>query len=130
MVQQRIETANQSPGQDLAAHPDEFVLLSSGKTAWDGILLEHLQFPPLDLSEMSTVGNHLTLQLGTPKTVELKVNGKFSRKQLVPGNVCITPIQHLHSIRWQCNMEVLSMTLEPSFVGSIPLWQKYPLRGR
>jgi AraC family transcriptional regulator len=48
--------------------------------------------------------------------VELKVNGKFSRKQLVPGNVCITPIQHLHAIRWHCSMEVLSMTLEPGFV--------------
>jgi len=35
---------------------------------------------------------------------------------MIPGNVCITPAQHLHAIRWQNEMEVLSITLEPSFV--------------
>lgn len=116
MIQQQIEAALLPTNQHRAEHPAEFVLLSSGRSTWDGILLEHLQFPPLDISDISAVSNHLTLQLGTPKTMELKVNGKFSRKQMVPGNVCITPIQHLHSVRWQCNMEVLSMTLEPALI--------------
>lgn len=61
--------------------------------------LEHLKLPPLDISGVSAIGNHLTLQLGTPKEIEVKINGKFSRKQMVPGNVCITPMQHLHSVR-------------------------------
>jgi len=114
--QQCIEATNASVVENQAEHPDEFVLLSSGKTAWDGILLEHLQFPPLDISDACAVSHHLTLQLGMPKQVELKANGKFSQKQLLPGNVCITPVQQLHSVRWQGNMEVLSMTLEPKFV--------------
>lgn len=116
MTQQQIAVANLPTHQQRVEHPVEFVLLSSGRNMWNGILLEHLQFPPLDISDASAVSNHLTLQLGTPKTMELKVNGKFSRKQMVPGNVCITPIQHLHSVRWQCNMEVLSMTLEPTLI--------------
>lgn len=116
MVQQRNKVSAPSSEQHRVVHSGESVLLSSGKTAWDGILLEHLQLPPLDISQVSAVGTHLTMQLGTPKTVELKVNGRFSRKQLLPGNVCITPIQHLHSIRWQCSLEVLTMTLEPTFV--------------
>lgn len=115
-MQQQIKAAKLPTNQHRAEHPAEFVVLSSGRSAWDGIVLEHLQFPPLDISNISAVSNHLTLQLGTPKTMELKVNGKFSRKQMVPGNVCITPIQHLHSVRWQCNMEVLSMTLEPALI--------------
>lgn len=116
MSQQQIQAANPSTHQHQVEHPREFVLLSSGTKAWDGILLEHLKFPPLDLSEMNAVGNCLTLQLGTPKTVEVKVNGKFNYKQLIPGNVCITPVHHPHSIRWHCNMEVLTLTLEPIFV--------------
>jgi AraC family transcriptional regulator len=116
VTQQRIEGAKLPANQQRAEHPDEFVLLSSGRNMWDGILLEHLLFPPLDISGVSAVGNHLTLQLGTPKTIDLKVNGKFNRKQMVPGNVCLTPMQHLHSVRWHCNMEVLSLTLEPTLI--------------
>ncbi len=105
-----------TPVRDRSEHPDEFVLLSSGKTMWDGILLEHLKFPPLDISELRASGHFLTLQLGMPKQVELKVNGKFRRQQLLPGNVCITPTQQLHSVRWQNEMEVLTIALEPSIV--------------
>lgn len=99
-----------------AEHPSEFVLLSSGMVAWNGILLEHLKLPPLDISNVYAARHHLTLQLKTPKKVELKTNGKFSHRQLLPGNVCITPFQHLHAVRWQDEMEVLSLTLEPEFV--------------
>lgn len=115
MSQGQIETA-QSAKQLRAEHSGEKILLSSGKVAWEGISLEHLQFPALDISDVTAMSHHLTLQLGTPKTVELKVNGKFSRQQMVPGNVCITPVHQPHAIRWQNEMEVLSMTLEPSFV--------------
>ncbi|MBD2465703.1 helix-turn-helix transcriptional regulator [Oscillatoria sp. FACHB-1407] len=97
-------------------HPSEFVLLSSGTLTWNGILLEHLKFPPLDISDFYAARHHLTLQLRMPKKVELKTNGKFNYQQLLPGNVCITPFQHLHAVRWQDEMEVLSLTLEPEFV--------------
>lgn len=115
MSQGQVKTA-QSVKQLRAEHSGEKILLSSGKVAWEGISLEHLHLPTLDISNVTAMSHHLTLQLGTPKTVELKVNGKFSRQQMVPGNICITPIHHLHAIRWQNEMEVLSMTLEPSFV--------------
>lgn len=115
MSQGQIETA-QSVKQLRAEHSGETILLSSGRTAWEGISLEHLHLPASDISDVTAMSHHLTLQLGTPKTVELKVNGKFSRQQMIPGNVCITPIQHLHAIRWQSEMEVLSVTLEPGFV--------------
>lgn len=111
----QMKTANQSANHCQAGHSGQ-TLLSSGKTAWEGISLEHICFPAIDISDVIAIGHHLTLQLGTPKTVELKVNGKFSRQRMIPGNVCITPVQHLHGIRWQSEMEVLSMTLEPSFV--------------
>ncbi|WP_250126579.1 AraC family transcriptional regulator [Chroococcidiopsis sp. CCMEE 29] len=116
MSQELIETANQSTDQRRVEHSGETVLLSSGKTAWEGILLEHIHLPASDISDVTAMSHHLTLQLGTSKTVELKVNGKFSRQQMIPGNICITPVQHLHAIRWQSDMEVLAMTLEPTFV--------------
>lgn len=100
-------------------HPSEFVLLSSGMVAWNGILLEHLKLPPLDISNAYAARHHLTLQLRMPKKVELKTNGKFNHHQLLPGNVCITPFQHLHAVRWQGEMEVLSLTLEPKFVAQV-----------
>lgn len=99
-----------------AEHPSEFILSSSVNTPWDGILLEHLKFPPLDISNVCAIRHHLTLQLKMPKKVELKINVKFNYRQLLPGNVCITPVQHLHAVRWQDEMEVLSLTLEPKFV--------------
>jgi AraC family transcriptional regulator len=116
MSKGQIETGNRFANQRRAEHSGETILLSSEKTAWEGISLEYLQFPALDISDVTAISHHLTLQLGAPKTVELKVNGKFSRQQMIPGNVCITPAQHLHAIRWQNEMEVLSITLEPSFV--------------
>ncbi len=73
----------------------------------------------MDISELCAVGHHLTLQLGTPKNVELKVKGKFIRQQLLPGNVCITPLQQLHSIRWHSGMEILKMTFEPKFIAQV-----------
>lgn len=115
MAQAPIETTNQSINQSRAEHPGETVLSSSGKAAWERLSLEHLHLPALDISDVTAISHHITLQLGTPKTVELKVNGKFSRQQMIPGNVCITPAQHLHAIRWQSDMEVLTTTLEPTF---------------
>lgn len=117
MSQAQSKTTNQSTNQHGAEHSSEAVLLSSGKAAWEGISLEHLYFPTaLDISDVTAMNHALTLQLGTPKTVELKAKGKFSRQQMIPGNICITPAQHLHAIRWQSEMEILRMTLEPMFV--------------
>ncbi len=116
MFQAQSETANQFTNQRRTEHSGEKIFLSSRKTAWEGISLEHLHLPASDISDVTAMSHHLTLQLGTPKTIELKVNGKFSRQQMIPGNVCITPVQHFHGIRWQSEMEVLTMTLEPSFV--------------
>ena len=116
MSQAPIETTNQSTNQRRAEHSSEAVLLSSG-TDWEGLSLEHLYFPTaLDISDVTAMSHDLTLQLGTPKTVELKANGKFSRQQMIPGNICITPAHHFHAIRWQSEMEILRMTLEPMFV--------------
>ncbi|MBD2020376.1 helix-turn-helix transcriptional regulator [Leptolyngbya sp. FACHB-36] len=111
--QQGINNQQIKPGGE---HPSEFVLLSSGMVTWNGILLEHLKLPPLDISDIHAVRHHLTLQLKMPKKVELKANGKFNSQRLLPGNVCITPFQHFHAVRWQDEMEVLSLTLEPKFV--------------
>jgi AraC family transcriptional regulator len=97
-------------------NPGATVLLSSAKTAWEGMALEHIDFRAIDISEVTATSHHLILQLGTPKTVELKINGKFNPHLMIPGNVCITPAQHRHGIRWQSHLEVLTMTLEPSFV--------------
>ncbi len=116
MFQAQIEAANQFTNQRRTEHSGEKILLSSRKIAWEGISLEHLHLPASDISDVTAMSHHLTLQLGTPKTIEVKVNGKFSRQQMIPGNVCITPVQHFHGIRWQSEMEVLTMTLEPSFV--------------
>jgi hypothetical protein len=74
--------------------------------------LEHIDFGAIDISEVTATSHHLTLQLGTPKTVELKVNGKFNRHQMVPGNICITPAQHRHGIRWQNYLEVLTICID------------------
>lgn len=104
------------PAKPYVEHPREFVLLSSRMLTWNGILLEHLKLPPLDISNVQATRHHLTLQLKRPKKVELKTNGRFNHQQLLPGNVCITPFQHLHAVRWQDEMEVLSLTLEPKFV--------------
>ncbi len=93
----QIKAANQSANRCRTEHSGE-TLLSSGKTAWEGISLEHLCFPAIDISDVTPIGHHLTLQLGTPKTIELKVNGRFSRLRMIPSNVCITPAQHLHGI--------------------------------
>lgn len=116
MSQAPIKLSNQSTPPRRVEHSGETVLVSSEKAAWEGISLEHLQLPASDISDLTAVSHHLTVQLGTPKTVELKANGRFNRQQLLPGNVCITPAHHLHAIRWQDDMEVLSMTLDPAFV--------------
>jgi AraC family transcriptional regulator len=116
MIRAQSRTADRSDSQHRAAHSGESILLSSGASAWEGMTLEHLHFPSTDISGITAVSHHLTLQLGTPKTLELKANGRFRSQQIIPGNVCITPAQHLHAVRWQGDMEVLTMTLEPTFV--------------
>lgn len=116
MSQGPSKTTTPSIPQQRAAHSGEIVLLSSEKSAWKGISLEHLHLPAIDISDTTAVSHHLTLHLQSPKTIELKANGRFSHQQMIPGNVCITPAQHLHAVRWQSEMEVLTMTLEPAFV--------------
>jgi AraC family transcriptional regulator len=110
------EEIDVQPAKFSAEHPSGFIMRSSGTAAWNSLLLEHLKFPALDISDMCATRHHLTLQLRMPKKVELKTNGKFTHQRLLPGNVCITPFQHPHGIRWHDRMEVLSLTLEPKFV--------------
>jgi AraC family transcriptional regulator len=110
------KTANQIISQHQVKHSDETVLLSSRKSAWQGIALEHLRLPSGDLSDVTALNHYLTMPFGSSKTIELKANGKFRQQQLIPGNVCITPAQHLHGIRWNNGLEILMMTLEPAFV--------------
>jgi AraC family transcriptional regulator len=112
---QQEVTAHQ-PAQHRAAHPGEFVQLSSRMMGWNGIVLEQLKFPALDISEVCAAQHHLTLQLKTIPTAEVKVNGKFESRRLFPGSICITPARQHHAVRWQGDMDVLTLSLDPQFM--------------
>lgn len=82
LQQERIDNQQVKPHVE---HPSEFVLLSSGMVVWNGILLEHLKLPPLDISDAYAARHHLTLQLRMPRASCIEMGASANLQLLAVG---------------------------------------------
>ena len=116
MPESQIGYLDAITGEALTLLPESVVVLSSARMAWEGLVVEQFRLPPLELPDNVTANHLLTLKLSAPSRLEWKNGPRFSSKMFLPGDVCVTPSQALRRLRWQEDVDLLVIALDPAFL--------------
>ena len=100
----------------LALLPGPSVILSSARAGWEGIVVEQFRLPPLELQDNVAANHLLTLKLSAPSRLDWKEGSRSPNKMFCPGDVCVTPSQALRRLRWEDNVELLVIALDPTYL--------------
>jgi AraC family transcriptional regulator len=95
------------------------VALSSNKVAWKGIIAEVHRFPALDPLAHRAQRHDLALQLSPPTTLEWKTGRTWQNQQVVPGNLSFCPAGAETMHRWQDDIALLLLSLDPFFLARV-----------
>lgn len=90
--------------------------LSSQASLWRGIKLKHYVLPPSEMNDVITTSYNVSVQLSAPITIESSSGDRTHQVQFVPDDICISPVNTSLSARWQQDLEVILVGLEPEFM--------------
>ena len=96
--------------------PESAVVLSSARRAWEGLIVEQFRLPPLELPDNVAANHLLTLKLSAPSRLDWKNGPRFYSKMFLPGDVCVTPSEAPRRLRWDEEVELLVIALDPAFL--------------
>lgn len=116
MPRTNIATHDPVSGEPLPVIADSSVLWSSGKTVWDGLIVEQHRHNGFDAPEFETPDYSLIIQLSPSATIEQKINGRFQSRVLKPGDICLFSAGAPRQMRTPRRYEVLVLTLSPELI--------------
>ncbi len=91
-------------------------ILSSYKTASDGVFVEYHRQPVHETPEMCYEQNTVVIHLTPANTIDAFEDGKWHREHCHAGDVAIAPAQLTSKCRWSREKEFLIVRLEPNFL--------------
>lgn len=91
-------------------------LLSSGKTLWNGISLDQILLPPGETPEYALEEVVLTINLGQGFQVERIMGQHPQTGFMFTQAVALCPIQTSQAIRWDRDVHILSLNLQPELL--------------
>jgi AraC family transcriptional regulator len=86
--------------------------LSSDRAIWTGITLEHHRQPPFETPEYAIGYNLIGINLGQSFQMEQKIDGRWQSGLVFPGAIGLCPFNLSYALRWDCEMNVLSLNIE------------------
>jgi AraC family transcriptional regulator len=95
---------------------DANVVWSSGKTAWDGLVVEQHEFDKIETPEFKINHYSLVIQLSPPATIERKVKGFWKSLTNETGNICLFSAGAPRQIRTEQRHELLVITISPEVI--------------
>lgn len=116
MPRTSIDTHDPVSGERLPVASDECVLWSSGRTTWEGLVVEQHSHPGLDTPEFEVREHTVGIQLSPAATIEHKSNGSFKKRFLQPGTITLLPARTPVQLRTRERYDVLVLTLSPEMV--------------
>lgn len=116
MPKSQILLVDPLSGKPVPIAPDSSLILSSANTAWEGIIVEQQRLPPTEMPPVYLPQHTISLQLKPPTVLDWQVNGRIQSKQMIPGDICFLPAGTPVGYRWQEEMEVFNVALDPDFV--------------
>lgn len=90
--------------------------LSSGKTLWNGMSLEHHYLPPGETPEYSLEQFVITINLGQSFQVERILDRHLQAGLMFTGAVALCPMHTSQAIRWDRDANILLLNLEPELL--------------
>lgn len=91
-------------------------MLSSGRTMWSAISLEHHYLPPGETPEYSLEQFVITINLGQSVQVERTLDRHLKTGLMFTGAVGLCPMHTPQAIRWDRDANVLLLSLEPELL--------------
>lgn len=90
--------------------------LSSGKTLWNGMSLEHHNLPPGETPEYALEQFVITINLGQSFQVERTLDRHLQAGLMFTGAVGLCPMHTSQAIRWDRDANILLLNLEPELL--------------
>ncbi len=116
MPKSQILLVDPLSGKPVPIAHDSSLILSSASTAWEGITVEQQRLPPTEIPPVYLPQHTISLQLKPPTVLDWQVNGLIQSKRMIPGDICFLPAGTPVGYRWQEEMEVFNVALDPDFV--------------
>ena len=92
------------------------VLISSREVAWNNVHFEYHYHPSHETPEHYPVQHVIAVQIEGQVQAERRLDGKLKQERIGPGDVCIVPARHPHSIRSEGEQGLIFLSLDPSFL--------------
>lgn len=91
-------------------------MLSTGKTLWSGMSLEHHYLPPGETPEYSLEQFVISINLGQSVQVERILDKHLQTGLMFTGAVGLCPMYTSQAIRWDRDASILLLNLEPELL--------------
>jgi AraC family transcriptional regulator len=92
-------------------------LLSSAKSGWDGIQVEHHCLPASECPELELQHHSITIILGQPFEIDWRLAGGHQQStQMRTGDICITPARVSTQARWYKSVNFLLLSISPKLI--------------
>ena len=112
----RISGINVANG-DIIPISSHSPLLSSAKSAWDGIQVEQHCLPPSECPELELQHHSVTIILGERFEIDWRLaGGREQRTQMKRGDICITPSGVPTQARWHDSANFLLLSISPTLI--------------
>lgn len=90
-------------------------VLLSKYDLWNGVKVEEYWFPPMQLHMPKVVGHRLVINIGRPLNVSWKTKDRWNTKEYNTGDIAIVPDGGINEPRWDKELNVIIITLNPDF---------------
>lgn len=114
MIQKQL--AAELPFPHLPSPLETMLRLSSQESVWRGVKLKHYLLPPWEINQVATTAYTVSVQLSPAITIESSSGDRRHSMQFVPDDICVSPTGVSLSARWQQELEIIVVGLEPEFM--------------
>jgi len=111
-----IHLRDSATRRTLTSAPAGTVLASSMRLGWRGITVERHRLPGSEFPEHQVIGHQLSIHVGEPVDLELRLGGRWRTERRTSGAVDFVPHGALSVPRWRGSYEFIKLALDPPFV--------------
>lgn len=116
MSEEELRVVDSSPKSGFPQVLPQPPALSSDKAAWSGISLDHWHQPAGETPEHSLNRYVVTINIGQNCQVEQAIEGRLRKGLIFRGAVGLCPIHLPHWYRWDREVNILLLNLEPELL--------------
>jgi len=96
-----IHLRDSATGRTLTSAPTGTVLASSARLGWRSITVERHRLPGSEFPEHQVIGHQLSIHVGEPVDLELRLGGRWRTERRTSGAVDFVPHGALSVPRWR-----------------------------